>query len=345
MKKNLLALVLAGVMVLTGCARSTGLETEELTISCYKGVEISEVSKPEEVTDEEVEYTIQMNLEANATTKEITDRAVKSGDTVDINFVGTTDGVAFEGGTAENYSLVIGSGEFIDGFEESVIGHNIGDTYDFAGTFEEGYSEELGGKDFVFSITVNAITEQVIPEFNDEFVQSVSEESKTTDEYREEIKKTLEENYQLQYESSIKSLAWQAVLDNTEVKYYPEAVQESFDSLIGQYKSIAEFYSMDYTEFIEAQMQTTVEEFETQMMEEVKAAETEVMVSQAIAEKEKITMDDAKFEEMLGIMAEQYGYENADAVREAASEEDLKELAITMLVMDFVAEHAMQVAE
>ena len=128
MKKRLFACLLAGAMILTGCAQSTGLETEDIKISIYKGVEIAEVEKPAEIVDEDVEVEIQGMLEANATITEITDRAVQDGDTVDINFVGKVDGKEFDGGSAENYSLVIGSGTFIDGFEDSIIGHKKGET-------------------------------------------------------------------------------------------------------------------------------------------------------------------------------------------------------------------------
>ena len=143
MKKKVLAGLLAGAMILTGCAASTGLETDELKISCYKGVEIEAVEKPEEITDEEVEMAIQSNLEANAVITEITDRAVEDGDTVDIDFVGKVDGEVFDGGSAENYSLEIGSGSFIDGFEDSIIGHEVGDTFDWNGKFPEEYAEQL----------------------------------------------------------------------------------------------------------------------------------------------------------------------------------------------------------
>ena len=172
MKKRLFAGLLAGTMLLTACAGNTGIETDEIKISCYKGVEIEEVEKPAEITDEDVETAIQTTLEANATTTEITDRAVEEGDTVDINFVGKVDGEVFDGGSADNYSLVIGSGTFIDGFEDSIIGHNVGETFDWNGKFPEEYNEELAGKDCVFTITVNAITLEEVPELNDEFVNS-----------------------------------------------------------------------------------------------------------------------------------------------------------------------------
>lgn len=151
MKKKF-AMLLTGVaaasMMLSGCSGSKGLETDEMTISVYKGVEITEVAKPGEVTDEEVESAIQATLQTNATPEEITDRAVESGDTATIDFTGKIDGTEFEGGSSTDYPLVIGSGTFIEGFEDSVIGHNIGDAYDWQGKFPDDYNkEEYAGKD------------------------------------------------------------------------------------------------------------------------------------------------------------------------------------------------------
>ena len=345
MKKRVLAALLAGAMILTGCAKSTGLETEELKISCYKGVEIDEVEKPAEITDEDVEAQIQTVLESNATVTEITDRAVEDGDTVDINFVGYVNGEVFDGGSADNYSLVIGSDSFIDGFEDSIIGHKIGETFDWNGKFPEEYTEELAGKDCTFTITVNAITVEDVPELNDEFVKTVSETAATVDEYKAELKEELTKAAQDEYDFTMKSSAWSKVLENTEVLVWPESVDETYNNLIEQYKSIAEYYGMDYQEFIEAQMGTTLEEFETEMMNQVKESEKEMLAAAAIAEKEGIELTDETYEEQLAYMAELYGYESVDAVKEAAEEEELREIALTFLVMDYVTEHCVQVAQ
>ena len=136
MKKRIMTLVtgiLASAAVLTGCSGSKGLETDALSISVYKGVEIDEIQKPAEVTDEDVENTIQSSLQMNATQEEITDRPVEDGDIATIDFTGKINGQEFEGGSSTDYPLTIGSGLFLDGFEDSVIGHNIGDTYDWQG--------------------------------------------------------------------------------------------------------------------------------------------------------------------------------------------------------------------
>ena len=219
----ILAGLLAASLVLGGCAASKGLETNAIKISNYKEVEVAEVAKPGEITDEDVESSIQATLEAQAETKEVTDRPVESGDTVNIDFLGKINGEAFEGGSAEGYPLTIGSGTFIEGFEDSIIGHKIGETFDWEGTFPEDYPQEnLAGADVVFTITVNSISVEEVPELTDELVKTLSEDSTTVAEYKEEVKKDLEEQAQTNYDFTLQQNAWQAVLENTEVNEYPQ---------------------------------------------------------------------------------------------------------------------------
>ena len=345
MKKRILAGLLAGAMILTGCAQSTGLETDEIKISQYKGVEVTEVEKPAEVTDEEVDAEIQAMLDANATYTEITDRAVENGDTVDIGYVGKVDGKEFEGGSTDSYSLVIGSGTFIEGFEDSVIGHKTGETYDWHGKFPEEYTEELAGKDVVFTITVNKIMVEEKSELNDDFVKTVSETAATVEEYKEEVRTYLEESRQSEYDYTLKAAAWNAVLANTEVLVWPDTVEETYNEAIEQYKSYAEMYEMEYEEFITSEMGTSLEEFEEEVRNQVQESEKEMLVAAAIAEEEKLELTDEVYEEQLAVMATLYGYEDAEAIKEVATEEELREIALAFVVMDFVVDNCVQVAE
>ena len=336
MKKRSIMLLVGAVtasMLLSGCSGSKGLETDELKISVYKGVEINEVAKPGEVTDEDVEYYIQSARQKEATKEEVTDRPVEAGDTATIDFTGRIDGLEFEGGSSEDYPLVIGSGQFIEGFEDSVIGHNAGETYDWQGVFPENYKNaDYAGKDVVFTITVKSISKEVVPELNDEFVKSVSKKSKNVDEYKKEVKKQLGKDNEKNYESSISQAVWQKVLDNTEVKKYPEdKVKEITDSLIDQYKTTAEYYEQDYETFIQEQMGYSVEDFEKQVDEAAKASIKQTMVTEAIADKEKIKLGEKE-------------YEDVDALKESAEEDDLKEIALNNLVKDWLKEHCVQKA-
>ena len=156
----------------------------------YKGVVIEKIDTA--VSDEEVEEELKREQEKNASIKEVTDRAVADGDQINLNFEGFVDGVAFEGGKGEDYPLTIGSGSFIPGFEEQLIGAEIGKEIEVNVTFPENYqSEELAGKPAVFKCTVLKIKEKILPELTDEFADDVSEFS-TLEEYKADICKNLE---------------------------------------------------------------------------------------------------------------------------------------------------------
>ena len=350
MKKRIMTLVtgiLASAAVLTGCSGSKGLETDALSISVYKGVEIDEIQKPAEVTDEDVENTIQSSLQMNATQEEITDRPVEDGDIATIDFTGKINGQEFEGGSSTDYPLTIGSGLFIDGFEDSVIGHNIGDTYDWQGKFPDNYQNaEYAGKDVVFTITVKGIAEESVPELNDNFVKSVSEKSKSVKEYKEEVRKQLTDDNETSYENQVGQAVWQKVLENTEIKKYPEdEMKELSKTLLDQYKSMAEYAEQDYETYIQEQMGYSVEEFEKQVEEAAKASLKQSMVTEAIADKEKIKLSNKEYKEQLKKIADSYMYEDVDALKEAAEEEDLKDIALNNMVREWLKEHSVQVAK
>ena len=347
MKKRLAALfcaTLAASMILVGCQASKGLETDNLKITQYKGVEVSAADKPEKVTDDDVEQYIQSQLTSSATTTEVTDRAAQKGDTVDIAFVGTIDGEAFDGGSSDSYSLELGSGTMIDGFEDSIIGHNVGETFVWDGKFPDDYqSTDLAGKACQFTITVNSISEQNVPELTDEWVANNSKSSKTVKEYKKEIKKTLEDQKQEDYDSTLKS---EAVVDNTTVQKYSKKQQEKIDemknSLIDSYKSYAESQGTDYETYITSSGQYTVESFEQKVEEAAQESEKQTMIAEAIADKEKIKLDDKTYKKMLKEYAKTYGFEDGDAMEKAYSKDTLKEAMLTDLVKDWLVDNCIQ---
>ena len=162
----------------------------------------------------------------------------------------------------------------------------------------------------------------------------------------EEVNKMLDEDNQRSYEDQISQTVWQVVLDNTEIKKYPEdEVKEISENLINQYKSMAEFAEQDYETYIQSQMGYSVEEFEKQVEEAAKASIKQIMVTEAIADKEKIKLSDDKYKEQLKLIAKNYGYEDVDSLKEAAEEEDLKDIALNNMVREWLKEHSVQVAE
>ncbi|MDD7770306.1 trigger factor [Suipraeoptans intestinalis] len=340
----LLAGMLAGALCLTGCATSKGLETKNLKISKYKGVEVDKVDKPQKVTDEAVDSAIEASLNANATKKEITDRAVENGDTVTIDFVGKIDGEAFEGGSAQDYPLVIGSGSFIPGFEESVIGHKTGETFDWNGTFPDNYTPEYAGKAVTFTITVKGITQNDVPKLTDEVVKTLSKTSKTVKEYKEEVRKNLETEAQSNYDNTLAQKVWDKVLENTKIKSYPKKEVKAFaDKFINRYKEMASSYGMEYETMIKEQMNMSVEDFEKEVDKMAKSSLKQTMITEAIAKEEGIKVSGKEYEKQLKALAKNYGYGSVKELKAVAPKEDLEDIVQNKLVKEWLVKHCVQV--
>jgi trigger factor len=327
--------------VLSGCTASKGLQTDELSISNYKQVEVDEVTKPDEVTDEDVESQIATVLQNYP--QEDTDHVVETGDKVYIDYVGKMDGEEFDGGSASGYMLEIGSGTFIDGFEDSIIGHNVGETFDWDGAFPENYSaEDYAGKDVTFTITIDSV---VPDEITDDLVQQISETSETVEEYKEEVKSSLEDQAQASFDSTLQSEAWQAVLDNTEVTTYDEdEPQETLESTLEQYEAFASYYGMEYEDMIEQQMGIEVEEFEQQVEDQIRENIKGTMAAEAIADKENLDLSDDEYEAKYEEIAENNGYEDVDSLKSSVGEDTLKDYVLLNVVKEWVAKRCIQIA-
>lgn len=349
MKKKL-AVLAASIctlsLVLTGC--SSEISNDYVTITKYKGVEIDKVDSTK-VTDDDVESQINSVLQSKATTTEVTDRAAKEGDTVTIDYEGKKDGVAFDGGTATDAQLTLGSGTFIDGFEDGVVGHKIGDTFDLNLTFPENYAQEdLAGQAVVFTVTLKGITQSDVPELTDEFVQSVSDTSKTVEEYKKEVKKSMEESNDENNKNTIKQNAWKAVLENTTVNKYPKKdLKNMISSITSQYENMASYYNMEFADFLTQYMGMDEDTFTT---EATKAAKEQVKANLAadlIIEKAKIDVSDKALEKKYKEYAKAYGYDDVDALKQALKDagnsENLEKTARLDIVEDWVADNCKQV--
>ncbi len=196
----------------------------EVTLGEYKGVKIGKIDR--EVTEEDVMAQINAERDNNARNITVEDRPVKDGDMTVIDFEGFVDGVAFEGGKGENYPLTIGSGAFIPGFEEQLVGAEIGKEVEVKVTFPEDYqAEELQGKEAVFKCTVHEIKEKEVPELDDEFASEVSE-FETLAEYKEDVRKNLEEKKAKDAETTRENKAVQAAVEASEMEI-PEPMLET----------------------------------------------------------------------------------------------------------------------
>ena len=219
-----------------------------VTIGEYKGLTLD--NTVEVVTDDAVEGRLEQELQNKA--EEVTDGSVQNGDVVTINYVGTKDGVAFDGGTANNYELTIGSGTFIDGFEDGIIGMKKGETKDLDLTFPEDYaSSDLAGQEVTFKVTLQSFKRA--PELTDEWAAK-NTDCKTADDYKKEIRKTLESEAKTNARNTLRETAWNTVLSSSEVKEYP---QEDLDTAKTEFKTLYENYAkqgdMTLEDFVKAQ--------------------------------------------------------------------------------------------
>ena len=311
----------------------------EVKLGKYKGVKIGKIET--EVTDEEVDAQLERERENNARNITVDDRPVEDGDMTTLDFEGFVDGVAFDGGKGENYPLTIGSGAFIPGFEEQLVGAKIGEETEVKVTFPEDYqAEHLQGKEAVFKCTVKEIRRKELPELNDEFASDVSEFD-TLAEYRENVKKDLEEQKAKNAKREREDAAVKAAVEDSEMEI-PEAMLET------QQKQMVDEFAQRITMqgiSMEQYLQLTGSSYQ-QMVEQVKPqAEERVrsrLVLEAVAKAENLEATEEDYEEELKTMADVYQME-VDKVRELMRERDkkniLKDLAVRKAA-EFVAENA-----
>ena len=297
-------------------------ESDYLTINddAYKNLTI-QVPAARKVTEEEIDADITDSFYYLEDYDDLiikkTEGTIQEGDTVNIDYVGTKDGEAFEGGTAEGYDLEIGSGSFIPGFEEGLVGKEIGSTVDLNLTFPEDYGvEDLNGADVVFTVTINYVVE--LPEITDEIAQKLSDdEYKTVDEYRESIRAELQTNYDDEYKETVSNALLNKLLETYPVSEYPQAnVDYNVNMIVSQYITpYASMYGMSDAEFVEAAYGMEYDVFvETELVPYAKQTVAQEIILGVIAEKEGITMTDEELEERLQGYADQYGIDVEELV-------------------------------
>ena len=311
----------------------------EVTLGKYKGVKVDKMDV--EVTDEEVEAEIGRERESNARTITVEDRPVQDKDMTVIDFEGFVDGVAFEGGKGENYPLTIGSGAFIPGFEEGLIGAQIGEEVEVNVTFPEDYqASELAGKPAVFKCTVKEIKEKELPELDDEFASEVSEFD-TMAEYREDVKKKLGDRKAAEAKSAKEDAVIDAVIAEAQMEI-PDAMLET-----QQRQMVDEFaqriqsqgLSMDqYMQFTGLTADKMLEQVKPQALKRIQSR----LVMEAVAAAEKIEASEEEFEEEVKVMGEAYQLE-PEKVKELLGENGKKQVKEDICIkraVDFVVENA-----
>ena len=305
----------------------------EVKLGEYKGLKVDKVST--RVMQKEVDEEIEKERERNARTVEVTDRAVQDKDIVTLDFEGFVDGVAFEGGKGENYPLTIGSGAFIPGFEEQLIGAEIDKETEVKVTFPEEYqAKELAGKEAVFKCTVHEIKAKELPELDDEFASEVSEEAETLEDYKAEVKAKIKERKENEGKEKKENQAVEQAVANAEIDLPAPMVDL-------QAKQMAD----DFARRIMQQGMSVEQYFqftglnEEKMMEELKPqAEKRIrtrLVLQAIVAAENIEVSDERLDEELQKMADSYQMK-VEKLKEFMGENEKKQMKEDIAVQDAV---------
>lgn len=281
-----------------------------------------------EPTEEDVQSQIDSLLSQNTTTQQITDRAAADGDTVNIDYVGTVDGVAFTGGTYSGYSLTLGSGSFIDGFEEQIVGHKPGETFEVNVTFPDGYSDStdaegnavvLSNKKAVFSVTLNYISEEILPELTDAWVEenfSSTDGVHTVEDLRAEYQQML-------YQNNLNTAVMDYLLANSTFKDLPKEVTDyQVNQCLNYYYTMAQYYGYDLDSFLQAAAgYNSADDLLDAMSDSITEYAREALLYQAVAE----AMDIAPTQEQIDTYSaytETYGanYCTMVALMDAVSE-------------------------
>ncbi len=309
----------------------------EVDINDYEGIAVT--PKSTEVTDELVNEEIDKVRDRNSRLVTVEDRPAQDGDITVIDFEGFVDGEPFEGGKAENFNLTIGSGQFIPGFEEQIVGKNTGDEFTIDVTFPEEYqAEELAGKASQFKIKLHEIKAKELPELDDEFVKDVSEKE-TVDEYKEEVKAELADRLQKESDADVENQIITKLCENLQGEI-PEAMYENkVNDMLREFDMRLRSQGLDmdtYLQYMGMDVDSVKESYKPEAEKRVKLR----LALEKIAEKQGFTeVSDEDVEAEYSRLAEMYNME-ADKVKSAISADDLKKDIAVEKAMDFVKESA-----
>ena len=313
----------------------------ELEIKGYK--RLKAVRKLAPVTEEEINNEIKLVQERNSRTVDVTDRAAENGDTAVIDYEGFCDGVAFEGGKGEDYALTLGSGTFIPGFEDQIVGHNVDDSFDVNVTFPEEYhAAELAGKAVVFKVTVHAITKTELPELDDEFAKDVSEFD-TFAEYKADLEAKIQKRHEATAEAEVKDQLAKKISDKL-VAEIPEAmfVNET-ENMLRDYDNRLRQNGLDlstYCKYTGMTLESLREQMRPQAEQQVKIR----LALEAIAAAENIVATEEEVEAEYQYIADTYHVDIAE-VKKNIDAKDIAEDVAVKNAMDFVVSKAAIVDE
>ena len=292
----------------------------EVTLGQYKGIEVEKADTT--ATDEEVVAELDKEREANSRTITVEDRAVQDGDMTVIDFEGFVDGEAFEGGKGTDYPLTIGSGAFIPGFEEKLVGAEIGKEVEVDVTFPEEYhAKELAGKPAVFKCTVKEIKVKELPELDDDFAQDVSDFD-TLEEYKADVRKKVEEKKAADAKAKKEDAVIEKIIEGAAMEIPDAMVETQAERMVDEFAQRLQMQGLtmeQYLQFTGGNVQALVEQSKPQALKRIQSR----LVLEAVVAAENLTASDEELDAELGRMAEQYKME-VEKLKEMFAEEDLK---------------------
>ena len=316
--------------------KATVIVEPEIEVKDYKGIEVERVST--EVTEEMIDHEIEHVRERNSRMVTVDDRAAQQGDTVVIDFEGFCDGTAFEGGKAENYNLELGSGNFIPGFEDQVIGHSTDEEFTIDVTFPEEYqNEQLAGKDAQFKIKLHEIKVKELPEVDDEFVKDVSEKD-TVAEYREELREQVAHRLEHEAEHDLEDKLTAAVIERVEGEIPEQMYDQEAQNMMREMDMRLRQQGMDLNTYLQYTGMTADSVLEMYKPEAEKRVKMRLALEK-IAKLEEITPSEEQIEAEYKRMGEAYNME-AEKVREIIPADSIAEDLKVQLAMELVKNSA-----
>lgn len=316
--------------------KATCITKPEVEVKDYKGIEVEKVVNP--VTDEDINKQLDALREKNVTVETVDDRPAENGDDVVIDFEGFKDDVAFEGGKAEDFTLSLGSGQFIPGFEDQIVGHNAGEDFDINVTFPEEYQvKELAGAPAVFKIKLKSISKKVMPELDDDMVKD-STEFDTVDEYKADVKKKLEEANEKHADSEVEAKIFDKVIENMTA----EIPQVMFDNRVNEMISELEQRLAPQGISLDLYMQYTGQTIDTVKKAYAEQAEKQVKLRLAlekIAKLENIEVTEDELKAEFDKLAEAYKLD-VDQIKQFIHDDDLKKDIAVGKAVDLIKDAA-----
>lgn len=344
MKKGMILSCVFLLLFATGCGGKKINALDYVELGQYKGLAVSRMATT--ISEEDLQAQVDRMLSAYASQEAVTDRKdVQSGDIANIDYEGKIDGVAFDGGTAKGFDLEIGSGTFIPGFEDGLIGAKVGETVDVNVKFPDEYTNNpnLAGKPAVFTVTVNSLSKKVLPDLTEDFIrEKTGGQFGSVDEIKSYLKEQTE-NSLLEYANSTMNsqLLSQAVANATLKQDIPkEYLEEKQEGMIRTAKSNAEAYGNTFEEYLQNYLRMDEETFMQTIQSSAPEIAKQSLTIQAIADTEGISVSDEEFKQRVADTMAQYGYQKEKDLYETVTKEDIRETMLLEKVEQFLADNA-----